>query len=176
MNASTADNVSAILAPLVGLPLRAARRAADLRGFHFGDLRPNGKGESGAYVIHVQCAWRIEHGRRLYTGSGDLWTPSADCTDTDDWTYEQGNLQDERLAALLGSAGAARNAVAAETRQLIVESASGSESAGAVIELSGDYRLVIFPDASCGESWRLLGHAVQRHIVVVAGEVHPYSA
>src|SRR5690606_6392513 len=61
MDSSGIDVITASLRPLVGLPLSVARRAADLRGFHFGEMLPTRRGNGGAYVLHVQCPWRLEN-------------------------------------------------------------------------------------------------------------------
>jgi hypothetical protein len=171
MGSSDVDVITVSLRPLVGLPLSVARRAADLRGFHFGEMRPTRRGNSGAFVLHVQCPWRLEHQGRIYTGSGDLWEPSSNCAQVDDWTYELGNLQDERLAALLGGRDPDTKSILNTSGTLVVEAASGTELGGVLLELSGGYRLVVFPDGSAGESWRLLGHDLAEHLVVVGGQI-----
>ena len=171
MNSSDIDVITASLRPLVGLPLSVARRAADLRGLHFGEMRPTRRGNGGAYVLHVQCPWRLEKEGRIYTGSADLWEPSSDCEETEDWTYELGNLQDERLASLLGGRDPDTRSPMNTRGILAVETATGTSACGVCLELSGSYRLVVFPDGSSGEAWRLLGHQVSEHLVVVGGEI-----
>jgi hypothetical protein len=71
-----------MLQVLIGLPLRITRLAADMRGFHFGQIRPHHRGgNSGEYVLHLLCSWRIEKDDELLTGHRDLWDPK----DEDDW-------------------------------------------------------------------------------------------
>lgn len=53
---STQERVRQELRKLVGLELTATARAADLRGFHFGKLRPYGARAVGEFALHVQCA------------------------------------------------------------------------------------------------------------------------
>jgi hypothetical protein len=171
MGSSDVDVITAALRSLVGLPLSVTRRAADLRGFHFGEMRPTRRGNSGAYVLHVQCPWRLEHQGCIYTGSADLREPSSDCAQVNDWTYELGNLQDERLTALLGGRDPDTKSILNTSGMLVVKAASGTEGGGVLLELSGGYRLVVFPDGSNGESWRLLGHHVAEHLVVVGGQI-----
>jgi hypothetical protein len=89
----------------------------------------------------------------------------------EDWTYELGNLQDERLASLLGGRDPETKALMNTSGMLVVETASGTSACGLCLELSGGYRLVVFPDGSSGEAWRLLGHQVPEHLVVVGGEI-----
>jgi len=168
---SVVDVITARLRSLIGLQLSLARRAADLRGFHFGEMRPARRGNRGAFVLHIQCPWRLEHTGRIYTGSSDLWEPSSNCPEIEDWTYEHGNLQDERLAALLGDRDPETKSIMNTSGMLVVEAASGTVAGGVCLELSGGYRLAAFPDGSSGEMWRLLGHQVTEHLVVVGGEI-----
>jgi len=134
-------------------------------------MKPHPRGNQGAYVLHVQCPWRLEHDGRIYTGESDLWDPSSDAIDDADWDYEKGNLQDERLHELLGGTDPVTGSTLNVGGLLTVESASGTELGDAVILLSGGYRLVIWPDGSAGESWRLLGHQVAEHFVICGGEI-----
>ena len=93
----TSARASQRLQVLVGLPMSVTRRAANIRGFHFGPLR----GSSGTYLLHIQCAWRLEQEGAIVTGSGDLYRPASAQVPADDWYYEDGNLQDARLSGLL---------------------------------------------------------------------------
>jgi len=49
-----ADEITAHLQPLIGLELSIARRAADMRVFHFGRIRKVEKGTVGDYALHIQ--------------------------------------------------------------------------------------------------------------------------
>ncbi len=60
MPPTTEERVQQELRKLVGLELTATARAADLRGFHFGELRPYRGRTVGEFALHVQCAWRGE--------------------------------------------------------------------------------------------------------------------
>jgi len=173
MISSDIDVITANLRPLAGLPLTIARRAADIRGFHFGEMRPIPSGNKGAYVLHIQCAWRLEHGDGIYTASSDLWEPSSDCIDDEHWTYEKGNQQDERLAKLLGGKDAKTKSSLNTSGLLVVEAAVGTPFAGISMDLSGGYRLVVFPDHSTEESWRLLGYEMEDHLVITGGAIEP---
>ena len=56
--------VQAVLSPLVGLPLWACGRAADLLWLQMGRRVPfrsflGGVAEKGEYILHIQCKWRI---------------------------------------------------------------------------------------------------------------------
>ncbi len=74
------------LTQLVGLPLAAIRRAADMLVLHFGTMRVASKadipslknktpGSIGDIAIHIQCPWRIESKKEILTGRSDLWKP-----------------------------------------------------------------------------------------------------
>ena len=64
------------LTRLVGLNLASAGRAADMRMFQFGTMRPARKsdlpalknkprGLIGDFALHVQCLWRIETDNKI---------------------------------------------------------------------------------------------------------------
>jgi hypothetical protein len=75
---TTRKRVIAALSQIVGLPLTAARRAADMRTFQFGTLRPVDGGSVGDFALHVQCPWRIEGPSGIITGRLDLWEQVED--------------------------------------------------------------------------------------------------
>src|SRR6516162_3809503 len=96
---STRQQVIAALSQIIGLPLTSARRAADMRTFQFGTLRPVDRGSVGDFALHVQCPWRIEGPDGIVTGRLDLWDPVEENAPFDDnWNCETSpNLQDVRL-------------------------------------------------------------------------------
>ncbi len=105
MPSTTEERVQQALRKLVGLELTAIARSADLRGFHFGELRPYRDRTVGELALHVQCAWRIESPGGVLTGRSDLRQPALDLWGDDfkRWDYERdGNLQDKRIAEWLG--------------------------------------------------------------------------
>src|SRR6266849_1572963 len=71
----TRQQVIAALSQIIGLPLTATRRAADMRTFQFGTLRPVDRGSVGDFALHVQCPWRIEGPDGIVTGRMDPWEP-----------------------------------------------------------------------------------------------------
>jgi len=164
------------LAPLVGLKLSIARRAADMRGFHFGDATAadDGRGNHGQFLLHVQCPWRIEGPDGIVTGRTDLWSP-ADPDANIDWDtwdcYKDENLQDLRIASLLGGYDAATRSPINATDLLVVEGVDADEYGGATISLSGGYRLVLFPSGSAGEDWRLFKPRSRHHFVICPGRI-----
>jgi hypothetical protein len=134
-----------------------ARRAADLRIFHFGNMRlvtePDQlSGENkpcgivGEFALHIQCAWRIETDRSIVTGRSDLWAPLGNPEEyaDKDWDYDQdGNRQDQLIEEQVSR------------RDLQVEALEVHSHGSFTLDLSGGYRLVVFPCGTDGEDWRL---------------------
>jgi hypothetical protein len=165
------------LAPLIGRKLSIARRAANMRGFHFGHVTVygDGSGSAGEFALHIQCPWRVEGPDGIVTGEADLWEPADPDADIDweTWNCEDNeNLQDLRIGTLLGGYDPATKSPVNTTEFLIVEGVEADEFGGATIVLSGGYRLVIFPSGSTGEDWRLFQpSSPQPHLVIGAGKV-----
>lgn len=141
--------------PLIGLKLSIARRAGDMRVFHFGGVTvaEDGRGSFGQFALHVQCPWRIEGPDGIVTSRTDLWQPAdPDANiDWDTWDCDKDeNLQDLRIASLLGGYDAATRSLIHATDLLVVEGVDPDEYGGATI--SGGYRLVLFPSGSAGEN------------------------
>ncbi len=163
------------LKPLVGLKLALARHTADLRNFQFGTVRAVERGTVGEYALHVQCPWRIEGSDGITTGRGDLWEPAEPSQeiDWDKWDYETDeNLQDRRMAALLGGYDPVTGSFVNSTEHLIVEDVCADDYGGASIRLSGGYKLVLFPAGTRGEDWRVFRpDTYESHFVVAGGRI-----
>jgi hypothetical protein len=162
------------LQPLIGLPLAVARRAADLRNFQFGAMRTVEGGSVGDWALHIQCPWRIEGPEGLVTGRSDLWRPveKHEGFDWDTWDYEQGNLQDHCISALLVGADPGSRSLVNTTGGLFVQQVTADDFGGAVISLSGGYRIAMFPAGSRGEDWRVFQPETEKeHFVIRAGIV-----
>ena len=95
----TRQQVLTSLSQIIGLPLTASRRAADLRTFQFGTLRAVERGSVGDFALHVQCPWRIEGPDGIVTGRMDIWEPvEHDTPFEQNWNNEKSpNLQDTRM-------------------------------------------------------------------------------
>ena len=157
---------------LVGLPLSIARRAATMRTFHFGSVRPVERGTVGEYALHVQCAWRIEGANGIVTGSADLWRPLSPDADREAWNYEDGNLQDALLQEWLGGYDEQTHSCFNPDGRLVVEATGTDDCGGADFTLSGGFRLVLFPEGSDGEDWRLFQPQTDAaHLVVEGGRI-----
>jgi hypothetical protein len=162
----TRHQLIAALSQIIGLPLTAARRAADMRTFQFGDLRPVDRGSVGDFALHVQCPWRIEGPHGIVTGRLDLWEPVEDNAPFDaNWDYEKSpNLQDARLERWL-----ANNRVS-----LVIKTVEADEFGGAAISFDQGFVLRLFPAGTRGEDWRLFRPKTDAaHLVVLGGAVEP---
>jgi hypothetical protein len=145
------------LAPLVGLPLWSAGRAADLEWFQFGARHVvvarvgKAKGSErtvGEFALHVQCAWRIVGPNGVVVASRNRYVPADDPDSVSpEWEWEQAgaNRCDERIHAWCHGNAYVVRSVAADTL------------GGLSLVLSDDFTLDVFPDDSVqGEHWRLL--------------------
>ncbi len=158
------------LTPLIGLRLSAARRAATMRVFHFGEILEVDDGSVGEFALRIQCSWRLEYLQKIVTGSSDLWRPSKRKKgfDWDTWDYHKdGNVQDERLLKTLAGYDLKTESSINQTENLIVEKIEADDIGGAIISLSGDFKLVLFPNGTSREHWRFFRPRVdKRHFVV----------
>lgn len=75
---------SAALNHLVGKRIALASHAASMRGFLFESVPPTE--DSGTWVLHIQCPWRIKVNGVILTGSGDWWEPVSQAVLAPDWT------------------------------------------------------------------------------------------
>src|SRR5690242_12017008 len=117
---SMQQQVETVIAPLVGIPLWDAGRAADLLWLAFGqrqtikDFRGKPR-EGGEYAWHVQCAWRFVQGEKVVAGNRDLYYPRGYKDPKDeipkgfDRDVQGANRCDEALAELF--AGGAKQFV-----------------------------------------------------------------
>jgi hypothetical protein len=162
---STRQQANTILSQIVGLPLTAARRAADMRTLQFGSLCPVGGGSVGDFALHIQCPWRIEGPNGIVTGRLDLWEPVEEDIkiDYETWDYDESpNLQDFRLDQLLAQNGLS----------LVVQSVDTDEFGGANITFDHGFVLRLFPAGTRGEDWRLFEPKTDNpHFVIVEGKI-----
>ncbi len=156
------------LEPLLGLKLSIARRAVDMRIFHFGDIEADKNGTSGQYALHIQCPWCLDGPDGIVTGRRDLWEHISGEVMPDEW--EPGiadNLQDIRLGVLLGGYDSDTRSHINATDILKVERVQGSDLGDVMIELSGGYRLTLFPAGTVGVEWRIFRPGdIDSHFVV----------
>jgi hypothetical protein len=158
------------LQDLMGKPLWAAGRAANLQWFQFGRRRevssslPSRRGqvrEVGELALHVQSPWRLRVGADLLVGSYDLNFPwgvfkRSDIPNDFDWQTNR-----TRLDELIETVRA--NLMPAEVINVIVGMAGAF-----TLLLRGDLWLEVFPNAtSQSEHWRLFvpGDSELEHLV-----------
>lgn len=157
------------LAPLVGLPLWSAERAADVVGFHFGARRrvettDGDAREAGEWALHVACPWRLRDDERILVGSGDLFTPADPEEEPETFAWEEPGASwlDVRLGELWDAERATTP---------VVETVAADALGGVHLTLER-WVLELFPSATptghvSTEFWRLLrpGEA-EPHFVV----------
>ena len=163
------EQVQKALDVLIGEPLWASGRAADLEWFAFGQsgtvkgFRGDAK-EVGEYALHVQCAWPIRRGDQVVVGSRDLYVP-ADESDNKpedfDWDVPGATRRDHRIAELFQN----------ETRQFLVKQVQVGEAGSFSIVLDSEYVLDVFPDDSLSdEHWRIFKPTSEATHFVVSGK------
>ena len=165
--------IIAALHPLIGRKLSITFNAGNMKGIHFGELRrlPDGR-LVGEYALHIQCPWRLEHDGRVITGSLDYYV-RADNNSDENWEpgTVSGHLQDQILSELLGGDDETSRSNANQTQHFIATEITSDSFGGCQIELSGNYRLALFPCASRNEAWRLLEPGVNKeHFFIEAGK------
>ena len=163
---SSRNEIISHLRHLIGRRLSTTLRAADMRILVFdGASAVEAGGRTGALNLHLQCPWRIDGPDGIVTGRSDLWEPAEQRPDWEPLTdYDkEPNLQDRRLGELMSANGGADG--------LVVEQVDADDFGGAVLNLSGGYRIAIFPAGSTSEDWRLFGPPWPRHLVVAGGKI-----
>lgn len=161
------EKIQQATAPLIGMSLWTAGRAADLAWFHFGQRRLikdyyGNPREVGEYALHLQCAWRIVQDETVLVASRDLYYPPG-TTEPEfppdfNWDVQGGNRLDERLKNFFLSA-----------TLYVVQIEAGC--AGALrIFLGSGIVLEVFPDDSFDkEHWRLFRPYLNEAHFVVKG-------
>lgn len=176
MLSTAQEHVQLELRKPIGLGLATTSRAANMRGFHLGELRPFPDREVGEWVLHVQCPWRIEAPDGVLTGWSDLWEPAEQGVvgpELGRWDYgRDGNLQDLRIAEWLGRGDPRAGSCLSGRDRPVVLAVRATPFGGAEIDLSDGHRLTLFPAGSVGEDWRLFRPDDDTaHFVVAGGRV-----
>jgi hypothetical protein len=155
---------------LIGLRLSIVRKAADMLGLHFGDVRPHhsGRGTVGAYTLHIQCPWRIDGPKGTITGSDDRWEYAGPGEPPPNWLHEDGpNLQDERLDGLFGECRAKIGWVN-DDNKFVVSSVRQGLQGDLALEFSDGHSISIFPASGEREAWRFFAPDDEHHLVFPA--------
>jgi hypothetical protein len=153
---------------LIGLRLSIIRRAASMLVLHFGDIRPHSSGDGtvGAYALHVQGPWRLDGPAEIITGREDLWDYAGPGDPPEDWSYDDGHgLQDQKFDSLLGPREQVTLSWVNEADRLIVTAAQQTSRGDVRLDLAGGYAILLFPDGSRREAWRLFAPGASCHLV-----------
>jgi len=161
------EEIERSLAVLIGRPMWAAWRAADMEMFHFGDRRTvqNRNREAvevGDYALHVQCAWRLVDANRIVVASRDYYYPAGDPdVEFPNFDHDQPgtNRRDERMDKFFSKCGNAYP---------IVYRVEGDRVGSLRIVMSGEVVLELFPDDSLeDEYWRFFQpRSDEKHFIV----------
>lgn len=144
-----------------------------MRVFHFGAMQPHpsGKGTVGAYVLHVQCPWRLVASDRVLTGSSDRFV-LAEGAKVDPSDPRRGSLQEVRLAELLQGYDEITKSHINAASGLVVEEVSSDQFASVDIAFSSGIHLQLFPDGSLEEDWRFFIPGKDGpHLVIEGGKI-----
>lgn len=164
-----------VVGALIGLRLAVARRAATMCVFHFGQMRERKGGTIGEYALHIQCPWRIDGPGGIITGRSDLWEHISGDLMPDEWEPSiVDNVQDVQLSKLLGGYDPQTRSHLNTGDMLVVEQVRASEVGDLEIRLSSGYHLVLFPEGSGGEAWRLFEPGKDTPHFVVEGKQAGY--
>ena len=162
------EQIQEALDALIGQPLWASGRAADLEWFEFGSrvTVKDSRGETkqvGEYALHLQCAWRIRCNGKVVVASRDLYYPPEETEERPadfNWDVQGGNRRDRLVSALFQH----------ESRKFLVHKVEAGEAGSCTIFFEDDYALEVFPDDSLsGEHWRLFKPYTEAPHFVVTG-------
>lgn len=157
---------------LIGLRLSIVRRAADMLGLHFGNIRPHpsGEGTVADYALHVQCAWRMNSPKGTLTGRDDLWEYAGAGERPPNWSYEDGlSLQDKKFGELFVRDESTRSWVN-ESDGFTVTAAQQTKRGDVTLALANGYGILLFPTGCTSEAWRLFASGSGRHLVFPSQE------
>ena len=162
------------LSSVLGLPLAIARDAGNMKNFQFGRIRPDpsGKGTIGDFALHLSCPWRLVTGNRILTGSADYFEPAVEGGAVNPDDRRSGNLQRTRLREIFTAYDPKTHSLVNETDALIVTAVHSDQFGGLDLDLSGGFRLQVFPTGSRGEDWRFLSPENEEdHFVIEGGRL-----
>jgi hypothetical protein len=162
------------LSSVVGLPLAIARDAGNMKNFQFGKIRPDpsGKGTIGDFALHLSCPWRLVTNNRILTGSADYFEPAVESEDVNLDDQRSGNLQRRRLREIFTDYDSKTRSLVNETDARIVTAVHSDQFGGLDLDLTGGFRLQVFPTGSRGEDWRFFSPGNEEdHFVIEGGHL-----
>jgi hypothetical protein len=152
------------LAPLHGLPLWDAGRAANMLWLLLG-ARVNAPTSrdpnrvTGEYALHLQCPWRVSFITGIVAGSSDMYVPADPEADEESFRWD-------RPGDAVADANLKRWIAAHSAAPLVVTAVDVDRCGGFVLQLSQEFAVEVFPTASSEphdirEQWRLLMPGVE---------------
>lgn len=167
---SLIESIREALAPLQGLPLWDAGRAANMLWLQLGPrvhapTRRDPERITGQYALHLQCPWRISFNTGVVAGSSDLCVPADPDADVESFRWDRPGdaVVDAHLKRWINAHSKA---------PLVVTRIDVDRCGGFVLRLSQEFAVEVFPDASSEphdirEQWRLIQPGVDApHFVV----------
>ena len=138
----------------------------------FGEPRMFEGALMGEFALHVQCPWRIESEGTIVTGRDDFDEVPTVGEFAELIDGAELSLAEHRLRELMGSYDPVTRSIGNASERLVVSSVSVGSCGAAVFELSGGFRLGLFPSGSRSEDWRLFRPTSDApHFVIVGGTV-----
>lgn len=113
---------------------------------------------------------------RIVTGSADYYEPPGAGEEVNLDDHRAGNLQRKRLREVFATYDESTRSLINEADALIVTAVHADRFGGLDLELSGGFRLQVFPSGSCGEDWRFFSPGTDDdHFVIEGGQqaAHP---
>lgn len=160
------------LQPLIGLQIVHIYHAGDMCGFVFASPVPTiDESPQVEWFLHISCAWRLEQGEELVTGTYD-WLQHAT---TDELLREEwdpahgGSLQESILRSLLKDLPGSDRTIRNHTSLLCVVGVVADCLGGLIVEFDEGYRLVAFPSSTRKEYWRIFPSKPESSYLVVEG-------
>ena len=148
--------------PLVGLPVGAVYRAADMLILHFGIMRKVEGGEVGKFGLHVSAPWRLEDHERIITGRYDRWHDPVTLQPAYHGPQPKRSLWDVRIAEWWEG----------EAAPPLVLSARADRHANLRFGFSNGTVLRTFSDGTQTEDWRLFEWGSDdTHFVITGGKI-----
>ena len=153
------SEIEKALAPLRGLRLWDAGRAADMLWLQLGERvrAPTSRDperQVGAFALRVMCPWRVTGSAGIITGRSDIFVPSDPDEDESEFQWDRPgrSIVDQQLSTWIE---------AHKDRPLAVLEITVDRCAGFAMRLEDLNSLEVFPDAfsmphDIREHWRIL--------------------
>ena len=109
---------------------------------------------------------------RILTGSADYFEPAVESEDVNLDDQRSGNLQRRRLREIFTDYDSKTRSLVNETDARIVTAVHSDQFGGLDLDLTGGFRLQVFPTGSRGEDWRFFSPGNEEdHFVIEGGHL-----